>query len=114
MRDKEYVDPFTFNPERFLGPNPPTDPHQYAFGFGRRYVRLGSLSFDLKSPLNCRIGSHCPGKDVASATVYMSIATTLKTFNIGKAKDASGKEIEPEAGWTTGLVMWVALFSASP
>jgi len=38
----------------------------------------------------------------------MSIATTLKTFNIGKAKDANGKEIDPEVGWTTGLVMWVA------
>lgn len=52
----------------------------------------------------------CPGKDVASATAYMSIATTLKTLNISKAKDANGKDIEPEIGWTTGLVMCVLLF----
>ena len=39
----------------------------------------------------------------------MSIAATLKTFNIGKSKDASGKEIEPEIGWTTGLVMYVVI-----
>src|ERR1700733_10913145 len=44
----------------------------------------------------------------------MSIATTLKTFNIGKAKDANGKEIEPEVGWTTGLVMCVALHHFQP
>lgn len=36
MRDTEYKDPHVFNPDRFLGPNPPTDPHMYAFGFGRR------------------------------------------------------------------------------
>ena len=43
----------------------------------------------------------------------MSIAATLKTFNIGKSKDASGKEIEPEIGWTTSLVMYVVIFFVS-
>ena len=33
-----YPDPFTFNPERFLGPNPEPDPHNIAFGFGLRYA----------------------------------------------------------------------------
>lgn len=32
-----YHDPFTFKPERFLGPNPEPDPTQLVFGFGRRY-----------------------------------------------------------------------------
>ena len=37
MRDEsEYEDPFSFVPERFLKADPPTDPHNYAFGFGRR------------------------------------------------------------------------------
>jgi hypothetical protein len=51
------------------------------------------------------VNRQCPGKDVASATAYMAIATTLKTFNISKPKDAKGKDIEPEIGWTTGLVV---------
>ena len=38
MRAEEYDDPLAFRPERFLGENPPTDPHVYAFGFGRRCV----------------------------------------------------------------------------
>lgn len=33
-----YKDPMTFNPERFLGPNPEQDPREISFGFGRRYV----------------------------------------------------------------------------
>ena len=38
-RDPEcYADPWTFNPERFLGSNPERDPREFAFGFGRRYV----------------------------------------------------------------------------
>jgi cytochrome P450 len=31
-----YKDPELFNPERFLGRNPETDPRKIAFGFGRR------------------------------------------------------------------------------
>jgi len=35
---KVYSDPFTFKPERFLGPTPEQDPREYVFGFGRRCV----------------------------------------------------------------------------
>jgi len=31
-----YPDPMTFNPERFMGPNPEMDPADLMFGFGRR------------------------------------------------------------------------------
>lgn len=33
-----YSDPFVFNPDRFLGPNPERDPKDFAFGYGRRYA----------------------------------------------------------------------------
>ncbi|KAF5315497.1 hypothetical protein D9619_007172 [Psilocybe cf. subviscida] len=69
-----YEDPETFNPDRFFDKdgNLNDDDSGYAFGFGRRV---------------------CPGRHMARATIWLSIATTLWAFNIGKAKDASGKEI---------------------
>ena len=33
-----YPDPFVFNPDRFMGPNPQRDPKEFAFGYGRRLV----------------------------------------------------------------------------
>jgi len=83
MHSDEYPDPEEYKPERFLVADPPTDPFNYAFGFGRRA---------------------CPGKDVASATAFLSMSTLLHSFSIQKAKDASGKEITPELIWSTGLI----------
>ena len=59
-----YEDPFAFKPEHFIVGNAPTDPHNYAFGSGRRI---------------------CPGNGVASATAFMSIVCTLHCFGISKA-----------------------------
>ncbi|KAF8187480.1 cytochrome P450 [Pholiota molesta] len=61
-----YKDPMTFNPERFLGPNAETDPKLAVFGFGRRI---------------------CPGRVMADASVFMSIAMSLAVFNIAPHKD---------------------------
>jgi cytochrome P450 len=51
---------------------------QYTFGAGRRI---------------------CPGMHVAEKTVFISIARILWAFNISKAKDSAGNEIdiEPDA-----------------
>jgi hypothetical protein len=36
MHDENiYAEPMTFQPTRFLGPNPEPDPMDVAFGFGR-------------------------------------------------------------------------------
>jgi len=45
LHDPEvYTDPFTFNPDRFLGPNPPPDPTDVGvFGYGRRVCRTITL-----------------------------------------------------------------------
>lgn len=41
MHDPEvYPEPSRFNPERYLVKNPPPEPENYAFGFGRRYVPI--------------------------------------------------------------------------
>lgn len=65
--EKVYHDPMTFKPERFLvtpeNPHPERDPHLLVFGFGRRA---------------------CPGRTLADANVFLSIAQSLAVFNISK------------------------------
>ncbi|KAF9477128.1 cytochrome P450 [Pholiota conissans] len=70
-----YPDPHEFKPERFIDEHGEltNDARILTYGFGRRI---------------------CIGKYNASATMWMTIASLLACFNISKAKDAQGKEIE--------------------
>ncbi|KGO66956.1 Cytochrome P450, E-class, group I [Penicillium expansum] len=62
-----YHDPMTFKPERFLispeGKLPERDPHMLVFGFGRRA---------------------CPGRTLADANVFLTVAHALSVFSISK------------------------------
>ncbi|KAH8109869.1 cytochrome P450 monooxygenase, partial [Phellopilus nigrolimitatus] len=78
-----YNDPMAFRPERFLGKMPEMNPHNYAFGFGRRI---------------------CPGSDLADASMWLSIAMALAVFDIKKARDAAGHEITPNAEFHNGAI----------
>ncbi|KAJ7366634.1 cytochrome P450 [Mycena albidolilacea] len=80
-----YPTPDKFDPGRFLNADSQlnADDHILAFGFGRRI---------------------CAGRHAADATVWGAIVSVLSTFNIAKAKDASGKEIEIEIEFTDGVV----------
>jgi len=69
MHDEEiYPDPYSFKPERFLlngKLNPAVrDPDVAAFGYGRRI---------------------CPGKNMANASLWITIASILATLDIKKA-----------------------------
>ncbi|KAK7460409.1 hypothetical protein VKT23_009130 [Stygiomarasmius scandens] len=81
-----YPDPMEFKPERFLRqkgrPSPP-DSALYAFGFGRRI---------------------CPGRFFALDAAWLAVACVLATFDIIKAFDADGEEIEVIAEHTPGAV----------
>ncbi|KAJ3505896.1 hypothetical protein NLJ89_g7171 [Agrocybe chaxingu] len=70
-----YKDPETFNPDRFITEDGELndDDRVLAYGFGRRI---------------------CVGKHVASSTMWITIVSILACFNIGKAKDEFGNEIE--------------------
>ncbi|KAF9033183.1 cytochrome P450 [Panaeolus papilionaceus] len=78
-----YKDPFRFNPERFLGPDPEPDPTNLCFGFGRRI---------------------CPGRLFAESSVFIVCAMTLATCNIEKYKLQDGKIIEPAHEQATGTI----------
>ncbi|EKM50624.1 uncharacterized protein PHACADRAFT_213523 [Phanerochaete carnosa HHB-10118-sp] len=77
-----YHDADKFIPERFSEEGAP-DCMNDVFGFGRR---------------------GCPGILVAQAHVFVSMAATLATFNITKARDARGKIIEPKVEDTPGAI----------
>ncbi|KAG5650875.1 hypothetical protein H0H81_010675 [Sphagnurus paluster] len=86
-----YPDPFTFNPDRFMKDGKLNedikDPASAAFGFGRRI---------------------CPGRYMGFSAVWITIASLVAAFDIGKAVDADGNVIEPSYEYTTtGLIQWV-------
>ncbi|KAI0078417.1 cytochrome P450 [Panus rudis PR-1116 ss-1] len=84
LRDPEdYPDPEEFKPERYikdgkLDPNV-RDPSTIAFGFGRRI---------------------CPGRHLASASLFLLIASTLHTFNI----EPEGERFDPETMISDGFL----------
>ena len=76
-RDTDYYgsDVESFNIDRWLqddGKTFNTDMRTFQYGFGRRV---------------------CPGQIVANNSVYITTAMLLWAFDIGKMRDASGKEI---------------------
>ncbi|OCB88748.1 cytochrome P450 [Sanghuangporus baumii] len=89
-----YHDPMAFRPERFLGVNgraPETDPRTLVFGFGRRI---------------------CPGRELADASIYLTIAQSLAVFDIKKAVE-DGKVVEPTVSFSAGIISHPLPFKTS-
>ncbi|KAJ6588504.1 cytochrome P450 [Mycena capillaripes] len=78
-----YPNPSVFDPTRHLGGNPQKDPFNLVFGYGRRV---------------------CPGAALAEDSLFLAVANILATFNIYKALDGEGKEIQPDVEWRTSVV----------
>lgn len=78
-----YADPLSFDPERFIKPRNDPDPEKHAFGYGRR---------------------KCPGRYLAMQGSFITISRLLAAFDIQKAVDDNGREIEPQLRATAGLV----------
>ncbi|KAJ6598178.1 cytochrome P450 [Mycena vulgaris] len=87
LHDKNiYPDPYTFNPDRFLLDgklNSAVKDPESAFGFGRR---------------------RCPGRHMALSSLWISVVSILATFNIEKAVDKEGKDIEPSYEYLQGSI----------
>ncbi|KDQ08522.1 hypothetical protein BOTBODRAFT_563706 [Botryobasidium botryosum FD-172 SS1] len=80
-----YKDPERFWPERFEGEagKDVIDPFTFALGFGRRI---------------------CPGLHFVHSMAFIVIASILANFDISKALDENGQEIEPNESYTPGAV----------
>ncbi|KAL5635220.1 hypothetical protein ACGC1H_003047 [Rhizoctonia solani] len=76
-----YKNPEVFDPDRFLDPCLPPSP---VFGWGRR---------------------RCPGSHIAQASLFISIASMLMTFNIGLAQDKDGNDIRPSGKMVNSLIL---------
>ncbi|KAF8139501.1 cytochrome P450 [Mycena galopus ATCC 62051] len=83
--ESKYPEPERFNPDRFFTADGKLndDSVVLTFGFGRRI---------------------CPGRHNADATVWATIVSVLSTFNIAKAKDAAGNEIEIDPTYSDGII----------
>ncbi|KDR77000.1 hypothetical protein GALMADRAFT_66106 [Galerina marginata CBS 339.88] len=88
---KIYSDPFSFKPERFLGPQPEQDPRDVCFGFGRRI---------------------CPGRVLADASLFISCAMSLAVFDVTK-KTVDGIVVEARQAQTTGTISHLKPFQCS-
>ncbi|KAI5122863.1 hypothetical protein M0805_003156 [Coniferiporia weirii] len=78
-----FRDPQNFSPERFLGDAPERDPHDIAFGFGRRV---------------------CPGKELADHTLFLTVAMALTVFDIMPPRSAAGEPVTPSGTYIPGLI----------
>ncbi|KAF7346364.1 O-methylsterigmatocystin oxidoreductase [Mycena sanguinolenta] len=80
-----YPDPERFNPDRFFTADRKLndDDTILAFGFGRRI---------------------CVGRHTADASVWGTIVSVLSTFNIAKAKDATGEDIDIDPKYSDAIV----------
>ncbi|KZS94744.1 cytochrome P450 [Sistotremastrum niveocremeum HHB9708] len=79
FNEEDYPEPLVFRPERFMAGDTLKktclDPRDFVFGYGRR---------------------KCPGRHLADATLWITVATLLTLFTITKPIDENGKEIEPD------------------
>ncbi|OAX32519.1 hypothetical protein K503DRAFT_600754 [Rhizopogon vinicolor AM-OR11-026] len=78
--------PNTFSPSRFIAtPDRAAqlDPSKVVFGYGRRI---------------------CPGMHLADVSLFLNIAGILATFDISKALDEHGKDVEPLVEYTNSVV----------
>ena len=52
-------------------------------------------------------GRVCPGKAFADASLWLTAVNVIATMDLTFAKDSSGRDIVPEAGFLSGFIRFV-------
>jgi hypothetical protein len=68
--------------------NPAVKDPEAVWGFGRRI---------------------CPGRKLATSSLFITIASVLATFEISPAVDKNGRTIEPSGEYGSGMLRFVVL-----
>ncbi|KAF8797657.1 cytochrome P450 [Phlegmacium glaucopus] len=89
---RDCADPDVFRPERYLESDNLPDPFGVVFGFGRRI---------------------CPGRHLAEASFWAIASSMIATFDISKALNADGKEINIPVEFSHGFVRHPKPFKCS-
>ncbi|TFY63436.1 hypothetical protein EVJ58_g3254 [Rhodofomes roseus] len=87
-----YPSPFAFDPNRFLGPEPQFDP-------------LERIPDEVRA--------WCLGQHFAETSLFLNVSSLLAVFNIAKAVDEKGREIEPDVRWTSRLTSHAENFACN-
>ncbi|KAJ6466262.1 cytochrome P450 [Mycena sanguinolenta] len=95
-----YHEPDRFNPDRFFTADGKLNEDDTILAFGN-----GLFSFGRRI---------CPGRHHADATVWAGIVSVLSTFNIAKANDATGKEIDIDPKYSDGLSRCIFTINSHP
>ena len=104
-------------PERFLrdgvfAVDPAHDPHDWVFGFGRRYALSPLFALDVSTARSHLMGRTCPGRHLADGALFIMCASILHAFEISPGLDEHGAPAKLEAKFTTHLLTsWVSLGS---
>lgn len=84
--ERIWRDPKLFKPERFLTDKDVTDPSTLAFGFGRRYAHIPILHIECWLTYTFLSIRFCPGKQLATDVVYMTMLYIAWAFDIQPAE----------------------------
>ena len=101
-----------FYPQRYLNDDSLPDPFEVIFGFGRRLDHRSFFLTILGSSSDMRWGVSriCPGRHLAEASYWGIASSMIAAFDISKALDSNGREINIPLEFTHGFVRYGFLF----
>ncbi|KAF7430208.1 hypothetical protein PC9H_005910 [Pleurotus ostreatus] len=113
LRDETiFPEPDKFNPSRFLKDGlidtQLKDRVMSSFGFGRRHVVSILCLYQPHVRKYLRI---CPGRYFAMDTLWLSMASILSVYTIGKPVDESGRKVDIALKYKAGLNRFIARFA---